>query len=188
MMIARTARGFSGLRMRRPFSAPSYSDVMDKTGRPMSPSLFIYKFPVAALSSITTRITGVLLTVGTSAIGIAALGGADVPGLMSAFQGAVPALVPVAKFTVAFPLTYHWASALRHTVRPRAPARASLARRRAAAARRSRARARSADRRAGFIAQYWDMTVKGLHIKTVRTTSLALYAGATAASLVLAAI
>jgi hypothetical protein len=37
-------------------------------GRPISPHVFIYAFPVVALSSITVRITGVLLTVGASSM------------------------------------------------------------------------------------------------------------------------
>jgi hypothetical protein len=37
-------------------------------------------------------------------------------------------------------------------------------------------------------AQYWDVTVQGLHIDTVRKTSYALFAGAGAISLALAAI
>jgi len=43
-------------------------------------------------------------------------------------------------------------------------------------------------RRARARAQYWDWTASGLHIKTVRTTSLALFAGAGLLSLGFAAI
>ena len=43
----------------------SYSERMAKTGRPISPALSIpYRFPLIAISSITVRITGVLLTAG----------------------------------------------------------------------------------------------------------------------------
>jgi succinate dehydrogenase cytochrome b556 subunit len=108
-----------GLQQLRALSTPSYTDRMDKTGRPVSPHLMIYKFPAAAISSITTRITGVLLTVGTGGIGAAALAGADIPALVTAFQLGAPALVPLAKVVVAYPLSYHWLSALRHTVSPR---------------------------------------------------------------------
>jgi len=101
--------------MARGLSTPSYTERMERTGRPVSPHLEIYKFPAAAISSITTRITGCVLTAGTSAIGILTLAGADVPGLVSSFQVAAPVLVPVAKFAVAYPLVYHWGSALRHT-------------------------------------------------------------------------
>lgn len=115
-----------GVRAVRPLSTPSYTERMNKTGRPVSPHVTIYKFPVAAISSITTRVTGVLLTIGTTAIGGAALAGADVLQLVSAFQQGVPVLVPATKFVIAFPLTYHWLSALRHTVRR--AARAALPR------------------------------------------------------------
>lgn len=37
----------------------SYTEKQDKTGRPVSPHVTIYKFPVTALSSITNRVTGV---------------------------------------------------------------------------------------------------------------------------------
>ena len=33
-----------------------YSKRMDKTGRPISPHVFIYRFPTIAMSSITVRI------------------------------------------------------------------------------------------------------------------------------------
>ena len=43
----------------------TYSERMAKTGRPISPALSIpYRFPLIAISSITVRITGVLLTAG----------------------------------------------------------------------------------------------------------------------------
>eukprot|EP00307_Rebecca_sp_RCC1486_P013154 CAMPEP_0119414480 /NCGR_PEP_ID=MMETSP1335-20130426/7019_1 /TAXON_ID=259385 /ORGANISM="Chrysoculter rhomboideus, Strain RCC1486" /LENGTH=162 /DNA_ID=CAMNT_0007439361 /DNA_START=25 /DNA_END=513 /DNA_ORIENTATION=+ len=99
----------------RPSSTASYTERQNQTGRPISPHLTIYKWPVAALSSISTRLTGVAMMVGMSGIGGLALVGADVPGLVTAFQTSFPALVPVGKVAVAFPLTYHYLSALRHT-------------------------------------------------------------------------
>lgn len=126
MLALRSLRSVRGSALRlaplgagalRPLATESYTDRMDKTGRPVSPHVTIYKFPVEALSSITTRITGVLLTIGTSAIGVASLGGAEVPALVAAFQSSAPVLVPAAKFVVVYPLSYHWLSALRHTVR-----------------------------------------------------------------------
>ena len=42
----------------------SYTEKQSKTGRPVSPHVTIYKFPITALSSITNRATGVALTVG----------------------------------------------------------------------------------------------------------------------------
>ena len=46
------------------FSTESYTEKQDKTGRPLSPHVTIYKFPVAAVSSITNRFTGVALWIG----------------------------------------------------------------------------------------------------------------------------
>lgn len=42
----------------------TYSEKQAKLGRPVSPHVTIYKFPVAAISSITNRVTGVALTAG----------------------------------------------------------------------------------------------------------------------------
>ena len=41
-----------------------YTERQEKLGRPVSPHVQIYKFPPAALSSITNRVTGVALSVG----------------------------------------------------------------------------------------------------------------------------
>jgi hypothetical protein len=57
--------------MRRSFAEAAkmpYSERMAKLGRPVSPHVTIYAFPVVALSSITVRVTGVLLTIGTTGI------------------------------------------------------------------------------------------------------------------------
>lgn len=43
---------------------------MKKTGRPVSPHLTIYAFPVGALSSITNRVTGCALAVGAGGLGV----------------------------------------------------------------------------------------------------------------------
>ncbi len=37
----------------------SYTEKQDLTGRPVSPHVTIYKFPITALTSITNRATGV---------------------------------------------------------------------------------------------------------------------------------
>jgi hypothetical protein len=42
----------------------SYTEKQAKKGRPVSPHVTIYKFPVVAISSITNRVTGVALTAG----------------------------------------------------------------------------------------------------------------------------
>jgi len=83
--------------------------------RPISPHVTIYAFPVAALSSITNRATGVALSVGIVGASFAALGGAcDIPTYTAALQLNAPFIVPVLKFGFAFPLTYHYLAGLRH--------------------------------------------------------------------------
>lgn len=42
---------------------------MKKTGRPVSPHVTIYAFPVGAISSITNRVTGVALSMGAAGLG-----------------------------------------------------------------------------------------------------------------------
>ena len=42
----------------------SYTEKQIKKGRPVSPHVTIYKFPLAAISSITNRVTGCVLSVG----------------------------------------------------------------------------------------------------------------------------
>ena len=42
----------------------SYSEKQEKLGRPLSPHVTIYKFPISATTSILNRITGVALSVG----------------------------------------------------------------------------------------------------------------------------
>lgn len=48
----------------RDMSNETYSERQAKKGRPVSPHVTIYKFPVVALSSITNRVTGAGLSVG----------------------------------------------------------------------------------------------------------------------------
>ena len=42
----------------------TYTEKMNKTGRPVSPHVTIYAWPTIAISSIMVRLTGVALTVG----------------------------------------------------------------------------------------------------------------------------
>lgn len=46
----------------------SYTERQMKLGRPVSPHVTVYKFPIAAISSITNRVTGVGLSVGKKLI------------------------------------------------------------------------------------------------------------------------
>jgi hypothetical protein len=62
----RRSKGTSLVRYAGSQSNETYTEKQSKKGRPVSPHVTIYKFPVVALSSITNRVTGVILTGGTS--------------------------------------------------------------------------------------------------------------------------
>ena len=91
---------------------------MNRTGRPVSPHVTIYALPVAAVASITTRITGVLLSFGAFGIGAVDLvGGAGASlAIMEGIGSSGVLIAAPAKFAVGFPLVYHSLGALRHFV------------------------------------------------------------------------
>jgi succinate dehydrogenase / fumarate reductase cytochrome b subunit len=83
--------------------------------RPLSPHLQVYRLPLAAWMSISHRITGVGLTIGTLLlawwVGAAALG----PDAYAQFQtciGSLPGYVILFGFSVA--LFYHLCNGIRH--------------------------------------------------------------------------
>eukprot|EP01114_Cavostelium_apophysatum_P004547 TRINITY_DN1483_c0_g1_i1.p1 TRINITY_DN1483_c0_g1~~TRINITY_DN1483_c0_g1_i1.p1 ORF type:complete len:207 (+),score=45.45 TRINITY_DN1483_c0_g1_i1:48-668(+) len=84
--------------------------------KPISPHVTIYKFPLPAWTSITTRVTGVALTVGVYGAGIATLWGSPhtLEYAIEAIKYSSPALVYLIKLSIAFPLVYHYVSGLRH--------------------------------------------------------------------------
>ena len=89
---------------------------MKKTGRPISPHVTVYAFPIAAISSITNRVTGVALSFGAAGLGAAELLGGSGTSLhlMEMIGGYSPLVAAGAKFCVAFPCTYHYLGAMRH--------------------------------------------------------------------------
>mmetsp|Transcript_25825 Transcript_25825/g.79436 ORF Transcript_25825/g.79436 Transcript_25825/m.79436 type:complete len:159 (-) Transcript_25825:63-539(-) len=93
----------------------TYTERQDKLGRPMSPHVTTYAFPIVAFSSVTVRITGMLLSVGVGGVSVASLAGVDISALAAAYS-----CFPL-KFAVAFPLTYHYIGAVRHTLWDRKP-------------------------------------------------------------------
>jgi succinate dehydrogenase (ubiquinone) cytochrome b560 subunit len=107
----------------RQFSAiptdETYTDKMIKKGRPVSPHVTIYRFPVVAISSITNRVTGALLSVGVTGIAALSLGGIDTASTMI-FINQYSAAV-ILKFGVAFPLIYHYLGGIRHMMWDRMP-------------------------------------------------------------------
>mmetsp|Transcript_10620 Transcript_10620/g.31660 ORF Transcript_10620/g.31660 Transcript_10620/m.31660 type:complete len:173 (+) Transcript_10620:92-610(+) len=119
-LAAAPSTPFSGGPSRRdkssvPVTGKPYTERQDALGRPVSPHVTQYAFPIVALSSITMRICGGMLSVGLGGVAGASLVGADVPALAMACS-CFPA-----KFAVAFPLVYHYAGAVRHTLWDRKP-------------------------------------------------------------------
>ncbi|KAJ0412723.1 hypothetical protein ATCC90586_002353 [Pythium insidiosum] len=97
-------------------SATPYTERQARLGRPVSPHVTIYRFPITAVSSVTNRFTSVGLTAGfAAASGLAAVG-VDIPSLIYAAQGAIPGFAPISKFFIAFPISYHSLAAARHVL------------------------------------------------------------------------
>uniref|UniRef100_K3WV26 Succinate dehydrogenase cytochrome b560 subunit, mitochondrial n=1 Tax=Globisporangium ultimum (strain ATCC 200006 / CBS 805.95 / DAOM BR144) TaxID=431595 RepID=K3WV26_GLOUD len=92
----------------------SYTEHQTYLGRPLSPSLTVYKQSIPAISSITNRVTGILLSLGFGGASFAACLGFDLPTLIHEMQDAIPGFTYVSKFAVAFPLMYHWLGGARH--------------------------------------------------------------------------
>mmetsp|Transcript_23497 Transcript_23497/g.65367 ORF Transcript_23497/g.65367 Transcript_23497/m.65367 type:complete len:174 (+) Transcript_23497:97-618(+) len=94
----------------------NYTTRMKDTGRPVSPHVTIYAFPVAALSSITNRVTGCALSMGCAGLGAAELvGGSGTALYLMQLIGSQGFLVAsAAKLSVGFPIVYHYLGALRH--------------------------------------------------------------------------
>jgi len=107
----------SGVRQSRVITTltPEEYEAQRKPDRPLSPHVTIYKFPLPAITSITTRITGVALTVGVYGTALVCLQSPhDLIHLVDAFKEAAPFLVPVTKILVSFPFVYHTVSGIRH--------------------------------------------------------------------------
>jgi succinate dehydrogenase (ubiquinone) cytochrome b560 subunit len=94
----------------------NYTNRMNATGRPVSPHVTIYAFPITALSSITNRVTGVLLTLGAGGLGAIEIvaGPGSALSVMETIGSQGFLITAPAKFAVAFPIVYHYAGALRH--------------------------------------------------------------------------
>jgi len=96
----------------------SYTARMEKTGRPVSPHVTIYSFPITALTSITNRVCGISLSFGAFSIAlIELLGGSGSSLDFAQYIGQMDdsILIPAtAKAAVAFPFVYHYLGGLRH--------------------------------------------------------------------------
>lgn len=93
---------------------PLSPHVFDDVGTGSMPPKFHYKMPLGAVSSVTNRATGVMLSCGAGAAGWVALVSGDLGAAIASFKSAYPLLVFPAKFAVAFPLLYHYLGGLRH--------------------------------------------------------------------------
>ena len=89
---------------------------MKDSGRPVSPHVTIYSFPMAALTSITNRVTGCILSFGAAGLGAAELvgGSGTALSIMQTIGSQGLIVSSTAKFAVAFPLVYHYGAAIRH--------------------------------------------------------------------------
>ncbi|CAM9940916.1 unnamed protein product [Heterosigma akashiwo] len=105
----------TGLRALSTSEKPLYSERQAKLGRPVSPHVFIYDFPIVALSSITNRVTGCILYGGLAGAGVLSIAGLEI-GPMLTCLGNMSIVGPLAKGVVAYPIVYHWLGGLRHIV------------------------------------------------------------------------
>jgi succinate dehydrogenase (ubiquinone) cytochrome b560 subunit len=98
-------------------STASYSERQARLGRPVSPHVEIYSFPITAISSVSNRFASMGLSVGFTAASALAAVGVDIPSLVYAAQDAIPGFAPFSKGLVAFPISYHLMVAMRRMVR-----------------------------------------------------------------------
>ena len=90
---------------------------MARTGRPVSPHVTIYQFPITALTSIANRATGVMLSIGS--LGVASLeltSSGCAAQIMNDIAMTGPVVATLAKLTVGFPLVYHYLGGVRHSI------------------------------------------------------------------------
>ena len=89
---------------------------MKASGKPVSPHVMIYAFPIAAISSITNRVTGTALSLGCTGLGLLELlGGSGTSYWVMESIGSQGFLVSsTAKFGVSFTVLYHYFGAVRH--------------------------------------------------------------------------
>ena len=101
------------------YKKQNYTERMNKTNRPVSPHVTIYSFPITALSSITNRVTGCALSIGAAGVAMLELtagSGSSLALMESISTCSNGVLVSGAKFTVAFPLVYHYLGGVRHLI------------------------------------------------------------------------
>jgi succinate dehydrogenase (ubiquinone) cytochrome b560 subunit len=98
-------------------SSQNYKERASKTGRPVSPHITIYTFPLNGLSSGANRVTGFILSFGCAGLGaIEIIGGSGSAASVMQFIGndCGSFLAATAKFCVTYPLLYHYQGGVRH--------------------------------------------------------------------------
>jgi succinate dehydrogenase (ubiquinone) cytochrome b560 subunit len=84
---------------------------------PISPHITVYKFPLPAITSISNRFSAVALFFGTTIIAIGGIYDPDtLLNCISTLKANYWYLVPFVKFSIAFPLVYHFLAGIRHFV------------------------------------------------------------------------
>lgn len=84
---------------------------------PVSPHVTVFAFPMAAITSITNRVTGCMLAVGCWGLGAAELLGSGNALALMQWTGSHGLLMTAAaKFAVSFTASYHYSGAMRHFV------------------------------------------------------------------------
>lgn len=100
-------------------STETYTQRMEKTGRPLSPHLEIYKLPAIAWSSLGVRASGVVVSFAVAGVATVQLFGGTETLTDLTQEVAASKLGTAAKFAVGFSCLYHWAGNMRHAVRAR---------------------------------------------------------------------
>ncbi|KAG3120216.1 hypothetical protein PI124_g390 [Phytophthora idaei] len=116
VLSKKLASGAVAPTLARAVSTENYSATQSALGRPISPHVEIYKFPVTAISSVANRFSAMGMSaafVGGSALGFV---GADVPALIYMAQDTIPFFAPLSKALVAFPVSYHVLCGARHNL------------------------------------------------------------------------
>jgi succinate dehydrogenase (ubiquinone) cytochrome b560 subunit len=128
MMISRSLRGISHVshslrnivvRSLSTENGPTYSQQQAAKGRPVSPHVTIYAFPITAVSSVANRFTGLALFGGVYYIGILSVLGVDPVLILNGIGNSM--IGPLAKMAVTFPLAYHYLGGVRHIIWDKAP-------------------------------------------------------------------
>ncbi|XP_058978542.1 succinate dehydrogenase cytochrome b560 subunit, mitochondrial-like [Musca domestica] len=95
----------------------TFFDKNNRLQREMSPHLTIYKPQLTSMLSITHRGTGIALTAGVWALGLAALTSPqDIANYASVIEGLhlSAGTLTALKFMIAYPLAFHTANGVRH--------------------------------------------------------------------------